>query len=783
MKKLNLRLYRLIKGSKGQVIAVTAVIIVGLLVYTALNMAAINLGNTVDDYYKITRFADLYAQVVKIPITAIKELENKFGIVEAQGRIVMDVPLKASDENERVNVRVISLPNAEERINDIYIKQGEDIRNKTKDIIVIDQFAMARDIQVGDSLKIQIGGRQYTLNVRGIASSPEFIYLMENEQSFLPQPDKFGVIFVSDEFARQSFGYGDSYNEVIIKVEDEEQVNKTKDRLEKELDKYGVKRILEKENQLSNRMIHEELNGLEKASNTVPVIFLSIAAIILGIMISRMVKNDRTSIGVMKALGYNNLQIIFHYTKFSIFIGVLGALIGTILGTVLSGFMTQLYMQFFNIPMLTVNIYYKYIFSAMVLSAIFCMGAGFLGGRRVLRIFPAESMRPEAPKAGRRILLEKAKSVWKKIPFTWKIVVRNVFRNKRRFVFISMGIALTFGMIFFTIHIFYVSLGVFDIHYGQFQKMDYIINFNRPMNKNVIMDLKNIIDVDAIEPKVEFPFETSRGWRNKVVNIIGVKRDTDFYSFLNLEGETINLPEKGIVLSENLAKYLNVSIGENVIIKSFIPHRDDVTIQVKNIIDQKLGINAYMNIDYMTDILLDNEMITGVYINSQDDVKTKLDELKNISSVQSIEDLINTFKEFMNLTLSSIGMLLVFSGILGFAIVYNATIMSIEERTLEFSSLRVMGFSRKELFNIIVRENFIMTILGIIIGIPLGRAMAKAMESVYSTYIYTFTLPISFSSYIYSALATIIFVVLAQLSTLRKIYKLDFMEALKSRIS
>ncbi len=570
---------------------------------------------------------------------------------------------------------------------------------------------------------------------------------------------------------------------MIVKVEFEDQIEKTKDMLEKELDRYGVKRLIERENQLSNRMIHEEIEGLKKASNSVPVLFLGIAAIILAIMISRMVKNDRTSIGVMKALGYNNLQVVMHYTKFSIFIGVVGAVIGTALGTILAGFMTQMYLQFFNIPMLRVNFYYKYMIISVVLSAIFCMIAGLLGGKRILEIHPAESMRPEAPKAGKRILLERIKFIWIKISFTWKIVIRNIFRSKRRFLFITIGIALTFGMVFFTFHLQSVSLGVFEVHYGEFQKMDYGINFNQPLNKRVVTDIKNIIDTEEIEPKIEFPFEIVSGWKSKVVNIVGVKKDTEFYSFVTLEGKNIILPDKGIVLSENLGKYLNLGIGDKVTIKSFIPNRDDITVEVKNIIDQKLGINAYMDIKYMSNKLLDDEMITGVYINSQDDVKGKLDDFKNISTVQSTQDLIDAYKEFMNLTLFSIGTLLIFSGILGFAIVYNATIMSISERTLEFSSLRVMGFSRKEIFNIIVRENIIMTIMGIIIGIPLGRAMTKSMESVYSNDLYTFLMPIEVSSYIYSTLATIVFVVLALLSTLRKIYKLDFMEALKSRIS
>lgn len=783
MKKLNLRLLRLIKNSKGQFIAVTAVIIVGLLVYTALSMAAVNLESTVQYYYDLTNFADLYVQLVKIPANAVYDLKNKFGIEEVQGRIVADVPMKVSNKKEKVTIRLISIPNSEKNINSVYMINGEAIGNKSKDILLVEQFAKARNIKVGDTIKLQIAGRQYNLNVKGIVASPEFVYLMENEQSFLPQPDKFGVIFVSDEFARQSLGYKDSYNEIVIKAKSEEQIEKIKDRLEKELDKYGVKRIITQEEQLSNRMISEEIKQLKKSSSTVPVLFLGIASIILGIMVSRMVRNDRTTIGVLKALGFSNLQIISHYTKYSLTIGVIGAVIGTIIGTVLSGYMTQIYIQFFNIPMLKINFYYKYMLLAVLLSGIFCIIAGLWGGRKVLKIHPAESMRPEAPKTGKRVLLEKIKFIWNKITFSWKMVIRNIFRSKKRFIFITLGISLTFSMTLLTIHLQKASIALFNIHYGEFQQMDYNINFNKPMNKRVIKDIENIIKVEEIEGKIEYPFEIIHGWKSKVVNIIGVEKDTKFYNFINLQDKKINLPSKGIVISENLAKYLDVKVGEKVKIKSFIPHRDDVYLEVKDIIKQGLGINGYMDIDFMAHKLLDSEMITGIYLNSNDNVKEKFIDMKNVSTVQSLQDLIDIFKQFMKLSIYSIGIMLIFSGILGFAIVYNATIMSITERTLEFSSLRVMGFSRKEIFKIIVKENVIMTIIGIIIGMPIGGIMIRSIEEVYSNDLYTIQAPISVETYIFASLSTLLFVFLSQLSTLKKIYKLDFIEALKSRIS
>ncbi len=783
MKKLNVRLIRLMKKSFGQVIAVTAVIVVGLLVYTSMRMAALNLESTLDEYYDTTNFADMYVQVVKIPSNAIDDIKNKFGITKAQGRIVSDVALRTEDGDEKVTIRVTSLPNHEEKINDIYLVDGEGIKNKNKDILLVEQFAKARNIAPGDVLKLQISGRQYSLNVAGIVASPEYIYLMENEQSLLPLPEKFGVVFVSDEFARQSFGFGDSYNEVIIKVQDENQIEKIEDRLEKVLKKYGVKRIIVKENQLSNRIISEEIKQLKNTAQVVPMLFLGVAALIMSVMISRMVKKDRVPIGVMKALGYNNFEVILHYTKYSLSMGIIGSLIGTNLGMLLAGAMTRLYLMYFNIPLLKTNYYYRYTIMAVLMASGFCIAAGFWGGKDVLKILPAESMRPEAPKSGKRILAERIKLVWNNLSFSWKMVTRNIFRSKKRFLFIVFGISLSFGMLLLTFYQFSTFFTIFDKHYGEFQRMDYSINFSQPMNKSVIKDLENIVDVDAIEGKVEFPFEMKNGWKSKVINILGLEKDTIFYSFENLAGQNIDLPQEGIVISENLANFLDLKKGDTVIIDSFIPNREDFSLEIKDVIQQSLGINAYMEIEQMQSTLLDKELVTGAFFNSQDNVKKKLINLKNITSVQSLQDLRNIFEQFLNLTISSISILVVFSSILGFAVVYNSTVMGISERRLEFSSLRVMGFSRKEIFWMIVKENLVMTIFGILAGIPIGLTFIRGVGEAFSNELYTLKADTSPSTYLLSILFTIIFVILAQLFTLRKIYKLDFMEALKSRIS
>lgn len=780
MKKLDKRLFRMIKVTKGQYIAVLAIIITGLFVYTAVSNSAKNLKDAIDDYYDATNFADIFIKGSSIPEKLESNLIGTNNIKEAEARIVFDTNFITNDEDENVNVRVVSVDKFENKINKLFIKSGKRTLAE-KDIIVIEQFATARNIIVGDNVIIKINGRQHEFNVSGIASSSEYVYMMQNEQTLLPNPESFGVVFLEENYVRKVYSSRGNFNEILLKVNSDDNIEKTADYLEDSLDKYGVSRVIEKTDQLSNSMMSQEISGLEMMSQSIPFVFLAFAGLMLATMLSRIVKKDRTSIGVLKALGFTDGEIVVHYLKYAASVGIIGGFMGAVIGTALSGAMTNYYLVFFNIPMLTVKIYYYRIFISVILSLLFCIISGYFGVRGIIKINPAESMKPEAPKKGKRIFVENIKFFWKHVPFSWKIVVRNIFREKKKFVFVGAAVAITCGMMIMTIWMIDIIDIMFNRHYNEFSKVQYNISFDEFKNENVIYEFAETVSIQNMEGRIEMPFEIENGRLSKIVNVIGLKKDTAFYGFRDLKGNKVGIPDNGILLSSNLANSLKVNVGDEIMLDSFVSD-DNNYVKVVGIISQALGINGYMNIDYLSEHFLDKGIINGVYLNSEDDVPNKLDDMKNIN-VQSQFDMKEAFEEFTTLTAVSMGFMVVFSGLLGFIIVYSMTLMSINERTLEFSSLRVMGFSKKEIFNMLIRENMIITLIGIISGVPVGLWLVNYMGMTFTTDVYTMNEPVSFNSIFVAIILTIVFIILAQLMTYAKIHKLDFMQALKSRIS
>ncbi|HQQ45209.1 MAG TPA: FtsX-like permease family protein [Bacillota bacterium] len=784
MRKLDVRLLRMVRHSKGQFVSVTVIVAVALCIYILFSITSTNLRNSVDYYYKITNISDLTIQLVKIPQGALDNLQSIEGVRDVQGRVCVDVALEVEEEKERVKIRLISIPDNGGSINKLYSEQKVSMKlEDNSSVILLEQFAKARNIKIGDVIYPRINGRIHSLKVSGIASSSEFVYLMENEQSLMPAPEKFGVAYTSEAFAQSVFGYRGSYNEVLVTTETDADIDDVIDRIEQKLDKYGVKKIIKLEDQLSNDVLEQELDGIEMMSSVLPVMFLTVAAIIISIMLSRIVNNDRMAIGVLKALGYGNRIVLSHYIKYALAIGLAGAILGIWGGMMLAGPISRYYTVFFNIPLAGVKIQYGYIFYGILLTCMFCTVSGLLGARRVIRIMPADSMRPEAPKSGKRTFIEKVTFFWKHVPFSWKMVIRNILRNKKRFAFLVLGLAMAYGINTVPLYMKDAMMSMFELQYGEYQKMDYTIQFNGPQNERIIVDLNNLIEVRRIEPRIEYPFELAKDWRKMTVSVIGVPRQTAFHKFIDMKDNVIILPESGIFITEAIAEKLNAKKGDTITIKSFIPGKDDIETKVTGIFKQYLGANAYMNIESMEELLLEEQLITGVSVAAQADLKDELKDVANISAVNSVDDMYRAYEEYIDLMLLAIGFYMLFGGVLGFALIYNSTIIGISERTMEFATLRIMGFDRKDVYGMICRENFVMGGIAIIVGIPLGAGMIKGMVESFSSDIMTLPYILKPESFIQAAAATIMFVIIAQLATLRKVYNLNFIDALKSRIS
>jgi len=783
MKKLDMRLIRMIRHSKGQFISVTMIIAVALCIYVLYSMLSFNIRSGVASYYTLTEMNDITVQLVRIPQGAIHAVEQIEGVKLVQGRVSFDVPLKVSDPNEKITVRLISMPQSGGAVNKPYILGGTDLKMNATHCAVLQQFADGRDIHRGDEMTPIINGTEHRLKVSSIVASSEFVYLMENDQSLMPAPRKFGVLYVDEAFAQSALGYGGSYNELLIKLDKGADLDRVSKLLETHLGKYGVRRITKLPDQISNNILEQKMDGVDKMSKVLPVLFLAVAAIVIVILLSRAVSTDRITIGVLKATGYSNGTILMHYVKYALTIGLTGATVGSILGLFFSVPVIRLFITYFNIPLMNIRIQPEFLLGGVVLTGIFCVGSGLLGARGILKIMPADSMRPEAPKTGNHMALEKWPFIWNLLNTNWRMVIRNIGRTRRRFLFLTLGLALAYAVNTVPLYLSNAVTEMFSEQFGAFQRMDYIIEFSKPLDSRALNQVTQLFHAEKAEPRSESPYELSNGWHRKVVSVIGIPANSTLYQLRDSSNHTLLLKSNGIYLTEALSKDLAAKVGDHIQIKNFIPGRSDVSIKVIGIVKQHLGINGYMELRTMQELLTETNAITSVMVTSHDDVKGKLEDVKNVRSIRSTADLKNSFLEFTNTMALAIQVYMLFGGIMGFAIVYNSSIISIAERSLEFASLRIMGYEKNEVFGIISKENVLMALFALLLGIPLGMGFISAMASSFSSDLVTFPVIFTPDAFVGAAVGTMLFVVIAQWATYRRISGLDFIEAIKNRIS
>lgn len=783
MRKLNMRLIRVILHTKGQFVSVAVIVATALCIYVLFSMLNINIETAVATYYQDYAMEDILVKVLRMPESAVEQLQSIEGVKQVQGRVVMEVPLDTGEAEKRIKVRFISVPPEGNAINKLYAVEEDALKLDETHIAILQQFADARKIKVGDVVQPIINGTIHDLTVASVVASPEFIYLMENDQALITDPADFGIFYVEEEFAQSYLGYSKSYNEVVLTLDGTVGIADVKKKLESKLSKYGIQWIVERKDQVSNNLLQQKMEGIKLMSGMLPVMFLVVAAIVIVLMLSRTVANDRIAIGVLKAMGYTNTTILMHYVQYALMIGLCGSIVGITGGQLLSGPMSRLFIFFFNVPIVTIQFLPGYMFTALILASLFCIGSGLIGARFALHVEPAESMRPEAPRIGTHMLLEKWRFFWQHTSTGWRMVFRNVSRSKRRFFFLALGLSMAYAINTVPLYETLALPAMFELQYGEYQHMDYIVGFKKPMSEKVLKEFAEVAEIKRIEPRIEYPYELVNAWHNKRVLIIGVPKNTELHSFQDMEGHSVELSENGIFLTTELAKLLHVEAGDTLTIRNFMPGRDDVELKVSGIIRQYLGINAYMDIGTMQRLLTEKDMVTGAGVISDDDVKGKLETVDMVSFVQSMEDLENQFLEYTDMMKLAIQFYMLFGGILGFAIIYNSSIISISERRLEFAALRIMGYSKNEIFSIISRENLLVTILAVILGIPLGLFFINGIIESFSSELVTFPRIIEVSIFIKATLGILFFVVIAQMATHHKIGKLQFIEALKNRIS
>ena len=393
---------------KGQVLAIVLVIMSGVSTFVMFLSTMDSLNRTRDAFYAENGFAEVFASLKRAPESLKERLREVPGVNQVETRVSAEVKLDIPGFSEPVSARLLSLPDREEPLlNRLYLRKGR-LPQPAKDdeVVVSEAFAQAHAFSTGDSFGAVINGRWKTLTITGIGLSPEFV-LQVRPGAISPDFKRYGILWMGRDALGTAYNMDGAFNDVVLTLSPGAQSGDVISRLDAVLDQYGGLGAVARKDQPSHRFLSEEFRQLQQSARIYPSIFISVAAFLLNVVITRTVSTQREQIAALKAFGYRTADVAVHYIKLVAVIVGIGVLGGTLLGIWLGNALSGIYMHFYRFPSLT------YVLRPIVVgAAAFITIAAALAGTlhavwKTVRIPPAQAMRPEQPARYRKTLLER----------------------------------------------------------------------------------------------------------------------------------------------------------------------------------------------------------------------------------------------------------------------------------------------------------------------------------------------------------------------------------------
>ncbi len=779
-----------LKESKGQFVSVLAVVMIGVMFYTGLYSALDAFSVSGQKYFADYRLADLWSSVYRAPEATVGQIEEVPGVKMAEGRVVQDVRIFMKDRNAMI--RLISLPDQKRAtVNDIMMKSGSYFSSDAgNQCIVSEDFFKANHMVIGQTIEPIINGERVKLSVIGTAKSPEYTYEIRDATELIPDHEKFGVVYVKKSYLQTILDFRGSVNDISVLLDKDGDIKKVKREMETILDQYGLINTTERKDQTSYNMFHSDETGLRSMAAIFPMLFFVASAVIIYITMTRMIENQRTLMGVLKALGYSDWDIMLHYQTYPLLVGVLGSVLGSLTGLFFIGKgLLSVFNTFYNLPTENSSAHLEIVIPASLIALFFCVFAGYNACRKELRRVPAESMRPKAPASGKRTMIENFRPLWEHIKISWKIILRNLFRYKRRSALASVGIIFSMALLLMAFGFKSSMANMMEVQFEEIQKFDLKINLTQMLNADELSYIRSLDHVQSVEPVMETGMELVNGWRKKDIGVIALNREAKLYGVYDLKGKPAVLPPDGILLPERVMETMGLHIGDQATLRSYFPgksgDKDRKTVVIKGVTSQFIGQDAICSAEYINHLLDEGVVANAAHIKLDDprhekEVMDQLNDILTISTIQSKSEVIaNTGKQMKSMN-TVIFFMLFGASILAIAVIYNITNINIFERRREIATLSVLGFTAAELKSIVFNENFFIGTFGLLVGMPLGRYLTELAIKTQTTDTMQLPMILKPSNYLFAALMIMAFTAMANFLLRNKITAIDMVESLKS---
>lgn len=786
MRPLDRKLLRETWEMRGQMLAITLVLAAGICMFLMYFNTHHALTETRDTYYQRNRFGDVFASMRSAPRHLTAKVTAIDGVAATDTRIVRDVTLDLNLEQGLATARLVSIDIPYRGgLNQPYLRAGRlPEPGKENEILINELFAQANQFQPGDQITAIVNGRRRDLNIVGIALSPEFIFAIKPGDVF-PDSQRFGIFWMSTESLEAAFNMEGAFNNLSLQLTRDANPRAVKSSLENLLKPYGGRDAILRKNQTSHWFLESELTTLKNMGSFIPTLFFAVAMFLLNMVLSRLIRSQRTQIGVLKAFGYSSTEIGIHFAKYVMLVVCIGTVIGVLAGSWMGRNLTELYADYYSFPYLLFRIQPRLVTLVFIISAIAALLGAYQAIKVAVHLPPAEAMRPEPPAKYSATFVERM-GLGRFVSPQANMILRHLERQPLRSGLTTMGIAMSAGLVVLGFYNTDAIYHLMDVQFFVQERQDANVTFYEPETYRAFHELGNIPGVLHLEPMRSVAARLKHQHWERRVGIIGLQANPDLRRVLDQNLQPISIPDGGLTMGRKLAEVLHLEVGDQVRIEVLEGHQPTLETTVVALVDEYIGANAYMPFDALNHLMGDDRVISGAYMEVDSaQMPAIFERLKNTPAVASVSDKLANLRNFQETMARNVRIIttftIFFSCIIAFGVVYNSAQMTLSEREHDLATLRVLGFTRAEISTILLGELATLTLLAIPLGMALGTLFARGLAEGFQTELFRMPFVIFPRTYGYTALVILISAVISSLVVRRKLDRLDLMAVLKTR--
>lgn len=767
----------MVKTSK-RFLSILIIVLLGVGFFAGIRAVSPDMEKTLDHYYDETNTYDIMiTSNYGVSDAILNQLEEEYDI---EGTYNFDAittkkddyatKILSYDKNDKLNQPKLIKGKMPEQENEVVVD------NDYKDII-----------KIGDEITIDSPlVKEKTLTVTGYVESPLYISTERDSTNLLSGTIDYYLYMPTENIIspQKTTAYIKlNTTESRFTKDYEKEIKKEKKKIRQELKDEKLEGqtwyVLDINSNTGFYQYKQDTERIDNVAKVFPLVFFIVAVLICLTTMTRMVEEERSQIGTLKSLGYKDSAIMFKYVLYASLATIIGGMIGVLIGyRLLPDIVFEMYKNMYRIGDIKLSYYSSLTFQGMMIALLCTLGATIYTCRKTLKESPANLLRPVAPAPGKRVLLEKIPCIWNHLSFSYKVTVRNVFRYKKRFLMTIIGIAGCTGLILAGFGLKDCIVKMVPHQYEEIFNYQVKVTLDENKTKDTINKIKENKKVKDLLQIQEESITLDNKDTNQSITLIVPKDNID--GFIKLQDrkskEKYQLKD-GVIVTEKLANLLDLEEGDTLKFTG----TDTYTEKVCNITENYLFHYIYLPKEkykgtYNTVLLKTKNMTEKQEKNFANELK----EIPGVSNITFTSSTRHVFDDTMD-SFAYVSLILIISaGALAFVVLYNLSSINISERRRELATIKVLGFYDKEVYQYINRENTILTVIGILLGLGVGNILTMYIIKTCELDMLMFDPTIAPLSYLYAILITAAFAILVNIILYFSLKKIDMIESLKS---